>query len=286
MMKAYEHTFISYQGLTNLCRIMLCNIRTKLGQPSWSVESRDGHCTDNRPSHIVPWSGTGPRLRSIPWLSGFEPRYLSLRHTNRTYTKRSTFRTIRIGDRYLYLIQGEGVQREQGQTRGTSTERTREERVRDLSEKSYSQREIAEEVGLSRRRIRQLLEAAGQSLPSDDDSAWSEAIKNGEVSLDERNLKICEWRDLGHSQKEIRDWTGLSASRVSEIISTRCTQVQNSEPISQKAQKKGFHRNTQARIEKIRKVAPKLARKCEQREIKVSEAMRQCRGELKRLNLI
>mgnify|MGYP000356044737 CR=1 FL=1 len=166
-----------------------------------------------------------------------------------------------------------------------SPERTREERVHDLSEKGYSQREIAEEVGLSRPRVQQILKA-GYPLSSDHDSAWSEAIKNGEVSLDDRNLKICEWRDLGHSQKEISNRTGLSVSRVSEIISTRCTQVQNSEPISQKAQKNGFHRNTQARIEKIRKVAPKLARKCEQREIKVSEAMRQCRGELERLNLI
>jgi predicted transcriptional regulator len=165
-------------------------------------------------------------------------------------------------------------------------EESRSEKIHRLRNKGYSQRAIAEEMGLSHTRVRQILSSTGNPLSKNRCNAGHINIQMVGESFQERNAKICEWWEQGYTQVEIASLVGLSRSRVAEIVSAQCTQMQKTDTISDRARQNGFHRNTQSKIEKIRKVAPRLARECERGEVKVSDAMRQCHEDLKRLNLL
>ena len=50
-------------------------------------------------------------------------------------------------------------------------------------------------------------------------------------------MKICEWRDMGYTQEQIAEGTGLSQNRSSKIVSEKCTQVQKTNILKKKAKK-------------------------------------------------
>ena len=155
---------------------------------------------------------------------------------------------------------------------------SRNEKIRMMYANGCSQRYIAESVGVSQQRVKEIIKRTENplfNLNVTPENFLKFAKKKGAVSKHDRDLKICEWRDMGYTLKQIARGTGLSFSRISEIVSEKCTQVQKTESLTERAKKNNFHRNTQSRIDKIRKVAPWLADKCEAREVSVSAAEKQ-----------
>ena len=50
-------------------------------------------------------------------------------------------------------------------------------------------------------------------------------------------MKICEWRDMGYTQEQIAEGTGLSQNRSSKIVSEKCTKEQKTNILKKKAKK-------------------------------------------------
>ena len=161
--------------------------------------------------------------------------------------------------------------------RGESPTTTRNGRIREMYAQGFSQRQIAIEVGLSQQRVKEIIKQPENPLFTFDISPenFLKFAKNGKGECrEERDLKICEWWDMGYTQKQIAEGTGLSRSRISQIVLKKCTQVQKTNTLTERAKKNGVHRNTQAKIEKIRKAAPWLAEQCETGETSVRSAFR------------
>lgn len=157
-------------------------------------------------------------------------------------------------------------------------EMDRDEKIRRMYANGYSQRYIAQDVGICQSRVHEIIWRTDHplfNLNVTPENFLKFTRKRGAVSQEERDLKICEWRDMGYTLKQIARGTGLSFSRISEIVSEKCTQVQKTDTLTERVKKKGVHRNTQAKIEKVRKVAPWLAEKCEAGEVKADTALKQ-----------
>ena len=157
----------------------------------------------------------------------------------------------------------------------------RNEKVRLMYANGYSQRYIAEDVGICQSRVHEIIWRIDHplfNLNVTPENFLKFTKKRGAVSQEDRDLKICEWRDMGYTQEQIAKGVGLSQGRVAQIILKKCTRVQKINTLTERAKKNNFHRNTQSRIDKIRKVAPWLADKCEAREISVSAAEKQVKS--------
>ena len=202
--------------------------------------------------------------------------------------------SLRIQQRHLVRENGRRDLESEGKSRN-------EKLVEMYFFRGCSQREIAEEMGLSKPRVNQILKSIDFStvnpLNGETDFPDNLQTQTGEVIRDERDRKICEWREMGYTLKQIAKGVGLSVSRVSEVVSEKCTQMHkvetknkknlnSTQKIIERARKNGFHRNTQSRIERIRKVAPRLAERCEAGEMSVNAAYQEVRDTLKKVGLI
>lgn len=193
---------------------------------------------------------------------------------------------IKIKDEVISKLQRYIVRINEEEDRGSML--SREQKIWRLRVQGFSVREIAREMGISKSRVMQILQGV-HPLDSLDDQWVVGAIQRGIISDEDRNRKIKEWWEQGHTQNSIALALKMTQGRVSQIILETCTCVQNAnirkEKISKKAKKNGFHRNTQSKIEQIREVNPRLAKKCEEREVSVGKAYKESLPDLIRLGI-